>query len=296
MLFGVINVSKPAGATSRDIVNQVQRAFPGKLKAGHAGTLDPLATGVLVVAVGPATKLIQYVQHLPKTYIGSFRLGLQSDTEDISGNVVPVVGAARIEESDFENTLENFIGTIQQTPPQFSAVKVDGQRAYKAARRGQKVDIKSRPAKVHSIRLLEFDYPNCQIEIVCGKGTYVRTLGRDIAKSLNSDAVMTDLERTAIGEFLIKDAHDVSGNFDGTIDSIVEDPVSMVGSLPKVELHSAEVERLRHGIRLDSADWKIPESIDEVAATNQKGQLLAVLERKSVAEFATKINFVPQLY
>jgi len=295
MLFGVINVSKPTGSTSRDIVNQVQRAFPGKLKAGHAGTLDPLATGVLVVAVGPATKLIQYVQQLPKTYVGSFRLGLQSDTEDITGDVVPIPNAPRIEESEFENVLGNFVGKIQQTPPQFSAVKVDGQRAYKAARRGQKLDIKSRPAQIHSIRLVEFDYPDFQIEIVCGKGTYVRTLGRDIAKSLNSDAVMTALERTAIGEFLNEDAHDMA-NLSSPLESIILDPFSMVASLPKVQLDSSEVEKLRHGKRVGSAHWELPESINEVAATNQRGQLMAVLEKKSVEEFGTKINFVPQLY
>ena len=296
MLFGAINVCKPAGSTSRDVVNEVQRAHSSKLKAGHAGTLDPLATGVLVVAVGPATKLIQYVQQLPKTYVGRFRLGLQSDTEDITGNVQPILDAPRIKESEFRNALENFVGTIQQTPPQFSAIKVNGQRAYKAARRGQTVDIKSRPAEIHSIRLIEFEYPDCQIEIVCGKGTYVRTLGRDIAKSLNSDAVMTALERTAIGEFTIADSNDLSASNDLQLDSLVQDPISMVGSLPKVQLDSSEVEKLRHGKRLVSANWAIPELLNEVAATNDKGQLIAVLEKKTAEEFGTKINFVPQLY
>ncbi|QEG23255.1 tRNA pseudouridine(55) synthase TruB [Mariniblastus fucicola] len=296
MTFGVINVFKPGGSTSRDIVNQVQRACPGKLKAGHAGTLDPLATGVLVVAVGPATKLIQYVQHLRKTYVGRFRLGLRSDTEDITGEVVAVPDDPLISESELQTALHSFVGMIQQTPPQFSAVKVDGQRAYKAARRGETLDIKARPVEVYSIRLLEFNYPDFEIEIVCGKGTYVRTLGRDIAKSLKSDTVMTTLTRTAIGDFRIEDAHRLSDVPQCSFESMVDDPLSMVGSLPTVRLDSVELERLRHGKRLSSAKWQLPDSITETAATNHDGQLLAVLGRKSESEFGSKINFVPQLY
>ena len=151
MLFGVLNVNKPAELTSRDVVNRIVRQCPRKTKVGHAGTLDPMATGVLVVAIGPATKLIQYAQGSNKTYIGSFRLGLRSDTEDITGTVEELPDAHPITQSDLVAAFDQFTGQIMQTPPQYSAVKVDGQRAYKAARQGKSLDIKPRPTHIDSI-------------------------------------------------------------------------------------------------------------------------------------------------
>jgi tRNA pseudouridine55 synthase len=296
MAFGVLNVFKPAGPTSRDMVNQIQRACPGKVKVGHAGTLDPMATGVLVIAVGPATKLIQYVQQLRKTYVGQFRLGLQSDTEDITGEVAEIAAAPIVSETELQNLLPNFVGTIQQTPPQFSAVKVGGQRAYKVARQGKTLVIKPRSVEIHSIRLLKFDYPNFEIEIECGKGTYIRTLGRDIAKALGSDTVMTALQRTAIGGFSIDSAVTLEQIQQDSVESIFVDAVSMVAGLPTTTLDTLEIERLRHGKRLCPIAWDLAESETEVAAINVTGKLLAVLERKSKTEFGSKINFVPQLH
>ncbi len=295
-MFGLINVSKPMGMTSRDVVNRVVRACPRKTKVGHAGTLDPMATGVLLVAVGPATKLIQYPQTQRKTYVGSFRLGLTSDTEDITGQVISLPDSALISEHQLADTLVNFLGQIEQTPPQYSAVKVDGQRAYKAARAGRSVEIEARPVLIESLRLLQFDYPNFQLEIGCGKGTYVRTLGRDIAKSLGSDTVMTALQRTSIGEFSIDSAVTLEQIEQDSLESILVDARSMVTTLPTTELNEAEIEKLRHGKRLSPIAWNVAESDAEIAATNEAGQLLAILERKSDAEFGSKINFVPQLY
>ncbi len=294
-MFGLINVNKPAGMTSRDVVNRIVRRCPRKTKVGHAGTLDPMATGVLVVAIGPATKLIQYPQQQLKTYVGSFRLGLSSDTEDVTGNVSELANAPIIDQQQLLDTLPGFIGQIEQTPPQFSAVKVDGQRAYKAARAGLKVDIKPRPTFIDSISVGEFCYPDFQIEITCGKGTYVRTLGRDIARSLGSDAVMTSLQRTAIGEFSIESAVSLEDIENQSIDELMANPKLMVASMHTQTLQPEEIERLRHGKRLCSQNWDEFENT-EIAALNASGQLLAVLERKSDSEFASRINFVPQLY
>ncbi len=296
MLIGVAVVNKPKGLTSRDIVNRIVRRCPRKTKVGHAGTLDPMATGVLLVAVGPATKLIQYPQRQRKTYIGSFRLGLTSDTEDITGEVITLDEPVVISKSQLEEALPQFIGEIEQTPPQYSAIKVDGQRAYKAARAGKSVDIKARPVQIESLRLLQFDYPDFQIEIKCGKGTYVRTLGRDIAKVLGSDVVMTELQRTAIGEFSIDSAVSLDQIQQNDIESCLLDAKSLVAGLPTTTLNDSEIERLRHGKRLCCSAWEVAESDSEIAALNQEGKLLAILERKSNAEFGTKINYVPQLF
>ena len=156
-----------------------------------------MATGVLVVAIGPATRLIRYSQDATKSYVGDFRIGFTSDTEDITGVVKTVPRETPISQQAIEDALKQFHGVIQQTPPQYSAVKVDGKRAYKVARDGGSVEIQSRPVRIDSIRLLRFADPDFSLAIDCGKGTYVRTLGRDVAKSLGSDAVMTDLQRTA---------------------------------------------------------------------------------------------------
>lgn len=296
MLFGVLNVHKPQGMTSRALVNRIVRCCPRKTKVGHAGTLDPLATGVLVVAIGPATRLIQYSQAATKSYEGHFRLGLTSDTEDITGEVQTVEGAASVSRQALEDALGQFHGIIEQTPPQFSAVKVDGKRAYQVARDGGSVEIQSRPTRIDSIRLLSFAEPDFSLAIDCGKGTYVRTLGRDIAKSLGSDAVMTNLQRTAVGPFEIAAAQKLDELSADSIESAMLDPVSMIGAMAKVSLTEEEVNRLRFGKRLLSADWNIDQSSEEVAGVGSDGKLIAILMKKSATEFGAKINFAPLLY
>jgi tRNA pseudouridine55 synthase len=207
MLFGVLNVFKPAEFTSRDVVNIVQRACPRKTKVGHAGTLDPMATGVLVVATGPATKLIQYAQNSKKSYVGAFRLGLQSDTEDVTGDVKELPGAPVITESQLRDSLPEFIGSVSQIPPQYSAVKVNGQRAYKAARRGELVEIKARPTTIYSIDLLSFEYPDFAIEIQCGKGTRTNARTRHRKKAwvgCDYDEIETHLDWPFFNRFGIE--------------------------------------------------------------------------------------------
>lgn len=296
MLFGVLNVHKPEGMTSRDVVNRIVRCCPRKTKVGHAGTLDPLATGVLVVAIGPATRLIQYSQEATKSYEAHFRLGLTSDTEDITGEVQTVAGAARVSQDALENALGKFHGIITQTPPQYSAVKVAGKRAYKVARDGGSVEIQSRPARIDSIRLRSFEEPDFSLAIDCGKGTYVRTLGRDIAKSLGSDTVMTNLRRTAVGPFEIAAAQQLDELSADSIESAMLDPVSMIGSLEKVCLAEEETERLRFGKRLAGTDWSIAPGTEEVAGVGRDGKLIAILMKKSATEFGAKVNFAPLLY
>ena len=204
---GLLNLDKPAGITSRDAVDLVQRlARPAKV--GHAGTLDPLATGVLVICVGAATRLIEYVQRMPKRYVGTFLLGRSSATEDIDGAVTllpdPPIPAA----DQIEAAAKKFVGRLLQRPPAFSALKVAGQRAYDLARRGEAVDLKPRPIEVYSLKVARYEYPELVLEIECGGGTYVRSLGRDLAESLGTAAVMSALVRTAIGPWTLDTAVD----------------------------------------------------------------------------------------
>src|SRR5436190_8799230 len=199
-MFGLLNVDKPSGLTSRDVVNRVQRLVKPH-KVGHAGTLDPLASGVLVVCVGPATRLIEYVQRMPKRYLATFLLGRRSETEDIEGAVTELTDTPVPTVEQAHGALPNFVGRIQQLPPAFSALKVDGQRAYALARKGETPDLQPRPIEVYSVELVEYSYPQLVLDIRCGSGTYVRSLGRDIARALGTEAVMSALVRTEIGPF-----------------------------------------------------------------------------------------------
>jgi tRNA pseudouridine55 synthase len=203
-MIGLLNINKPTGKTSRDVVNHVQRLVR-PAKVGHAGTLDPLATGVLVVCVGPATRLIQYVQQMPKRYRATFLLGCRSDSDDTELEVTPVDAPAATR-SAIETALPNFVGTIQQRPPAFSAIKVKGKRAYDLARNGEQIQLEARPITIHGIDIVSYDYPELVLDIRCGSGTYIRSIGRDLAEQLGTAAVMSALERTEIGRFRATDA------------------------------------------------------------------------------------------
>ncbi|NOY30442.1 MAG: tRNA pseudouridine(55) synthase TruB, partial [Planctomycetes bacterium] len=186
-MFGILNLNKPIGWTSRDAVNRVQRLVR-PAKAGHAGTLDPLATGVLVVCIGPATRLISYVQAMPKVYQATFLLGRTSDSDDIETEVRELASPPQPSREEIESKLPDFLGEIQQRPPAYSALKVNGQRAYKLAREGLAVQLEPRPVEIYELRVTGYNYPELKINLRCGSGTYVRSLGRDLAEALGTGA------------------------------------------------------------------------------------------------------------
>lgn len=198
-MFGILNINKEAGRTSRDEVNVVQRLVR-PVKVGHAGTLDPMATGVLLVCIGGATKLISLLQQAPKVYVAEFQFGRTSNTDDSTGEVVEVPDAPEIDEATFQDALPEFTGEISQVPPQFSAVKVDGQRAYTKARSGEAMELRAKTVRVDSIRVLLFNWPNVVVRIQCGSGTYIRSIARDLGEKLGCGGLMSALERTAIGQ------------------------------------------------------------------------------------------------
>jgi tRNA pseudouridine55 synthase len=204
---GLLVIDKPGGVTSRAVVNRVQDWFPRGTRIGHTGTLDPLATGVLVVCVGNATRLADYVQRMKKTYIAELTFGATSDTDDADGTITEKqsdhppadIGVIR-------QCLEGFVGEIEQKPPAFSAAKVAGQRAYRLARRGRDVSLEPRCVRIYSIELLRYEYPALQIRVDCGKGTYIRSLARDIGVRLGVGAFVKTLRRTQVGHFDEKNA------------------------------------------------------------------------------------------
>ncbi len=286
---GILNLNKPAGWTSRDAVNKVQPLVGRKTKIGHAGTLDPLARGVLVVPVGPATRLIEYVQQMPKTYRAEFCLGCTSDTEDSDGTVVELESPRVPEEDDIRNALPRFVGKILQRPPAYSALKVAGRRAYALARKGQAVELSPREVVVYRLELDDYAYPRLGLTIECGSGTYVRSLGRDLAESLGTGAVMTSLERTAIGPFRIEEAQDPNGlNRDNLSDALL--PAAMaVSHLPTITLDDQAVRRIQNGLTI-----RRPPEIDpqtETVAVDRDGRLIGILTGRGERELKTKRNF-----
>ncbi len=198
---GFLVVDKPGGMTSRDVVNVAQRWFPRRTKIGHAGTLDPLATGVLVLAIGAATKLVERVQAMGKTYRTRILLGFTSDTDDADGNLSPTPAGAIPSEAAIRDLLPRFVGEILQLPPRVSALKIDGRRAYDLARQGKNVKLEPRPVRVDAIRLLSYEWPHLDLEIDCGKGTYIRSIARDVGEALGCGGLVQTLQRTRIGEF-----------------------------------------------------------------------------------------------
>jgi tRNA pseudouridine55 synthase len=245
-LSGILNVNKPAGLTSRDVVNRVERML-GRAKCGHAGTLDPLATGVLVVCVGQATRLIQYVQQMPKHYRAVFLLGRRSATDDVEGEVEVIEGSAAPTRAEIEAALPKFLGDIQQRPPAHSAIMVGGKRAYHLARRGEEFELAARPVSIYRLEVLRYEYPQLEMAIECGSGTYVRSLGRDLAEAVGTAGVMAALERTAIGPFRVEDGVNPDVLTAEIAMEKLQPPLAALQSLPRIDLTPAQLLELRHG-------------------------------------------------
>jgi tRNA pseudouridine55 synthase len=294
--FGILNVDKPSGLSSRDVVNRVERLMRD-VKCGHAGTLDPLATGVLVICVGQATRLIQYVQRLPKSYRGVFQLGRRSVTDDVEGEVELVSGAPQPTRADVESTLPHFVGEITQRPPAHSAIKVGGQRAYDLARRGLEFELPERTVVVHRLEILRYDYPELELEIDCGSGTYVRSLGRDLAAALGTAAVMSALVRTAIGHFRLVDAVQLDELTVESVGGHLRPPIEALESLPRIPVSEQQLAELRHGRPIEMRNLQRPATSaanaasPEWAAVDPAGRLAAILFEKHPNQLWPARNF-----
>ncbi|HEY7117226.1 MAG TPA: tRNA pseudouridine(55) synthase TruB [Tepidisphaeraceae bacterium] len=203
-LCGVINLDKPAGLSSARLVDRVKRLLPRGTKIGHAGTLDPFATGVLLLLIGKATKSCEQLMAQPKGYEAVVKLGARTATDDPESAEEPVVVPVVPDEQQVRAAANRFIGAIPQRPPAFSAMKVDGQRAYKLARQGQEVEIKPRIVTVHALDVLEYAWPTLRIRVECGRGTYIRAIARDLGEALGTGGYLTQLRRTFVGPFRVE--------------------------------------------------------------------------------------------
>jgi tRNA pseudouridine55 synthase len=245
-LNGLLVIDKPGGMTSRDVVNRVQGQLPRGTRIGHTGTLDPLATGVLVLCLGSATRLAEYVQDMPKTYRAGIVLGQRSDTQDADGTIIPVEGAQPPDQATLGAALQTFVGEIDQVPPAFSAAKLGGRRAYDLARRGQTVTLEARSVRIYAINLLNYDYPRLDIEVHCGKGTYIRSLARDLGERLGCGALIESLRRTRVGPFTVEDAVSVDADV-SVLRNHLRPVAEAVANLHRVNVTPDITQELCHG-------------------------------------------------
>lgn len=247
---GILNVDKPRGVTSHDVVDHVRRAARMR-RVGHAGTLDPEATGVLLVVVGAATRLSDLLMAGTKQYRGVIRFGATSTTDDAAGEITPSAETVALGETELRLLLQRFVGEITQVPPAFSAIKVAGQSLYKRARQGQAVEVPSRTVRIERIDLLEWNGRDLSVEVTCSRGTYIRALARDLGVAVGTGAYLASLVRAASGQFTQADAVTLEevaeAGAGGYLGNLLY-PLDAAGShLPALLLSPDEVERVYHG-------------------------------------------------
>lgn len=287
---GLILVDKPAGWTSHDVVSRT-RKIAGTRKVGHAGTLDPMATGMLVIGFNKATRLLTYIVDTTKIYRATIRLGHNTTTDDADGDITQTRYANAVTTDDITTAINDLTGTIHQVPSAVSAIKIDGKRAYQRVRDGETVDIPAREVTVHRFDIEDIRRADdgktidIDVEVECTAGTYIRALARDLGEALNTGGYLTALRRTAVGPYRIEDAV--------TMDELADDFVytdlstAMIRLFPTRIVSQNEAQDLIHGRRIAAS-----ESDDLLAATLQNGQAIALI---TDAERAGKIEAKPEI-
>lgn len=282
MVSGFLLVDKPSGWTSHDVVAEVRRLV-GRKKVGHGGTLDPMATGLLVLGLGQATRLLRFVQQLPKEYLARAVLGVATDTLDAEGAVLwrePM----QVGEEDLARVLPRFVGRIVQVPPMVSALRMEGRRLYELARQGEEVDREGRPVEVHELDLIEFapgEYPEATLRVVCGKGTYVRALADDIGKALGGRAHLAELRRTRVGSFSAEgDGRSIESIREqaeaGSLERLILSPAEGLRDLPAVTVDDATARGVSHGVVFAPTAFGDGSSDEPFRVLSADGRLLAV--------------------
>ena len=294
LVYGFLNCYKPVGMTSRDVVNVVQRRMR-PAKVGHAGTLDPAAEGVLVLGVGPAVRLISYVQQQPKHYRGRFRLGYSSPSGDLEEALTAHPELPMPTRAHLEVAAESLVGEIDQTPPAHSAIHVRGRRAYERVRQGETVEMPSRRVVIHSLKVTSYDPPEFELEITCGSGTYIRTLGTDVAAAAGSTAVMTRLVRLGVGPFRSGDALALDRLENDPLRRLLRPALEGVAHLPPVTIDDDQSRRLGHGLQIEAQTDTTGQRVDgvEAAAVDAGGHLRAILRARGDSWRPTKVLPAP---
>ena len=280
---GFVNLFKPPGITSMDALRQIKRITGQRQKVGHCGTMDPLARGVLPVAFGQATRLMENVVGGKKLYRVEITLGVATTTYDAEGEVVKTGDSEGITREAVEDSLRPWIGVVQQTPPMYSAIKVDGQRLYKLARAGIEVERKSRPVEIHDIRIIEFEIPKLVLDVECGQGTYIRSLAHDVGEALGCGGHVADLVRLLCGGFpaeegvTLEQIEEAANSPDGWQQYLY--PVDRVlRNLKSITLDQNAEEHLLHGQSITLGRPELDtEYLEECRAYNSDGVFLALV-------------------
>lgn len=285
-LSGVLAVDKPACVTSRRVVDAVAKAL-GTKAVGHAGTLDPLATGVVVVCIGHATKLVDFVHQLPKHYAATFLLGRSSPSDDLETPATEQDNPPRPSRAEIGAALPALRGGILQRPCDYSAVHVDGKRAYALARKGREFELKAKPVRIDRLEIAAYDWPRLGLEIECLSGTFVRAIGRDLAAALGTTAVMESLIRTAVGPFSIAGALPLDGVAPDAARAAVLPPLAAVAHLPRIDLAGKQ---LALAIRGDLLDYGV--ASPALAACDESNALVGILQRHETGRYRLRPNFL----
>lgn len=279
MTCGFLVVDKPTGMTSNSVVAKVKRAT-GIKKVGHAGTLDPLATGALVVAVGPVTRLIRFIQDQPKEYFATAEFGVTTDTLDAEGAILSR-DPMEFTQAELEVVAARFVGTICQVPPMVSALKQGGRRLYEMARAGEMVEREARPVQVYELEIQSVGsspYPEVEFRVRCGKGTYIRSLADDLAAALGGGAHLTALRRIRIGSLNLAD-HGCALDDLEEWQSHLLSPADGLADLPAVTVGEETARGVRHGMRFVNGEFTVAPEDRPVRVLTGAGSLIAVYRR-----------------
>jgi tRNA pseudouridine55 synthase len=281
MLYGFLNIYKEKGMTSFDVIRELRRKLNIK-KMGHTGTLDPLAEGVLIVAVGEATKLIEFLMKDEKEYSAKIILGKKSDTYDAEGKIEEV-SSREPDFDEIQEVVEGFIGEIEQIPPKYSALKINGKKAYELARKGEEFEMKSRKITINNIAIIAYNYPNLEFDVSCSSGTYIRSLAHDLGEKLGTGAYLNELKRTRVGNFIVKDSIKIS---EVTQNDLI--PLEAVSLKYKcIEISVEELKKLNLGQFINRND-----ASDEIVCAFYNNKLVGIIEKtkNNAYKYKKKLN------
>lgn len=268
---GIIAINKPRDWTSFDVVNKIKRLLKIK-RVGHLGTLDPMATGVLLVTVGKATKLFDYFQNKNKTYLAKFEFGYETDTLDITGKITKKTDTLPSID-DIKKSINKFIGEIEQVPPKYSAKNINGKRAYQLARNNEEFELKPKLVKIDDIKIVDYSNNILTVIISCGSGTYIRSICRDLAEKLNSYATMIELVRTGVGRINLKNCVNIQELDESNIRNYIIKLDKML-DIPIFSNNSQTTSKLLNGQIIDTEYndglYKLNDSMDTIAIINVK--------------------------
>lgn len=277
---GVLNVYKPHGPTSHDVVNRVRRIFSQR-RVGHAGTLDPIATGVLVVCLGKATRIVEYLVGAPKEYRAWMALGQSTDTQDSTGQITSEQDASAVTREMFDSAVAQYVGDILQVPPMVSALKYKGKPLYKLAREGKTIEREARPVTIYSIDVLDFQpgqLAKAEINVSCSSGTYIRTLCDDIGDFLGCGAHMTELERIRVGRFKLEDSITlddlIKAEEEGRLEQCLISMADALADLPGIVTTADDMDRVSHGLTISSDEFYT--TGETVRLLSDNGELVAL--------------------